>query len=267
MDQTQLDGIWAKLARADEHLEALQRAIKTFSDSQPNSYWPELDLQAGLYSIRVTLEKPPPARLAVICGDYVHALRSTLDHLVCGLVRRPTNRTAFPIFIDPDEFLCSVVLPAKRKRLGPLTGIDPMSPLFAFIESAQPYKGGDELASNALYILRELSNTDKHRAILAQVAAHTVSADLRVIGDGLIFIGKAEYTYDKPLVDGAEVVKGRFETPVQGEPKVEVQGDFPVDVAFGKDILVPSASLESLKEAVVQIVRKTRPLHAASKPR
>ena len=245
----QVAAIYAKLDRADEHLKALTSEIGVYVDSEPHAYTVQLDLDAGRYSVRIAIERPPPQRIAVICGDFVPNLRSALDYLICGFVPKITRRTCFPIYGDPDEFLCRVILPARRKERGPLSGLDPSGELFASVERYQPYNGPRGIDHHPLWLLAELSNADKHRSILTLASAHNQSRDLNVQWEGLAFVGKAKFVYDRPLEDGTEVLSGAFVLIPGSEPNVKVYGHLPIDIAFG-DGLVTSHGLNDIRKAV-----------------
>lgn len=251
------DGIIAKLDRADEHLKALTDEVRSFVDGEPNRYVIYLDGDAGSYRVCVTVKRPPPIRLSVICGDYIHCLRCVLDHLICLHVptAQITRRTAFPIFDDPADFKAQVTRPARRGKRGYLTGLtDPNGTIVSYIEHVQPFNGQQGIDFHPLGILSKLSNADKHRTILTSATSHSESPDLHAVGQDVEFIGKAEFFYDRPLVDGADVIRGRFK-PTGPQPHVQVKGHLPIDVAFGEE-LVPTRSLDVLRHAVREVVGK-----------
>ncbi len=252
MDQNAQDGIRAKLDRADEHLEALKNEIGVFLNGKPHVYWTKADVHKGRYAVHVTINAEPPLRLSVICGDYIQCLRSTLDYLVCAVVPKVTRRTAFPIFDNSDDYFCGVVLPARRKRQGPLTGLEVEGDLFAAIQQLQPHEGPHGHEAHFLFVLRELSNVDKHRAILARAAAHSaVTEPVGMIAHD-VRLGHAQYELGQPLKNGAKVAWGTFD--VTGpEPHVEMDGDFPVEIAFG-DPPVRLNGLEQLRDGVRDVI-------------
>jgi hypothetical protein len=128
----------------------------------------------------------------------VHCLRSALDHL-CGLVEKVSTRTGFPVYHGRGDFAERVTLLAKNNRPGALTGLDLNGRPFAYIEHTQPYNGTARSRKPPPWLLNELWNADKHRAILAMASSHAHGATLSVSGDGIEFVGKAAYFYDKPL--------------------------------------------------------------------
>jgi hypothetical protein len=99
-----LDGVREKLLRTDEHLLAIRQAAAEYIvteefgiQHQWEEHIPEKTGRSGL-TWRANLKPPPPLRIAVLCGDFVHNLRSALDHLARALAwrseaRRTTTRT------------------------------------------------------------------------------------------------------------------------------------------------------------------------------
>lgn len=89
-------------------------------------------------------------------------LRSALDHLANELVvaegNTPGSRTAFPLF--EDRLLEQNGKTAER-NLWVSGGIDLRA--LALIEEAQPYHRVEDPTAHPLWVLRELSNVDKHR--------------------------------------------------------------------------------------------------------
>lgn len=79
-----LDSIYAKIDRANEHIRNLNAEINTLIDGDAYRIVSEPEGDARKSSIRV-VGPEPPLRLAVVAGEIVHQLRSSLDHLVCQL--------------------------------------------------------------------------------------------------------------------------------------------------------------------------------------
>lgn len=77
----QLDRIDAKLARADEHLVLLNKAIEGFLEDGPYRPFPDTDPNTGDRLVRVEIIKRPPLlEWGVRIGEVLYHLRSTLDH-------------------------------------------------------------------------------------------------------------------------------------------------------------------------------------------
>ena len=163
-----------KFNRAQEHLDNLAGEIASYLDREP--YKLVYNVQPSdqhLVLIEFHVVTKPDERLGIILGDYLHNLRSALDHLICRLVERTggkvTQGTQFPIFDSPPK--------DRRGQRSPLRingGVDPN--VLALVESLQPYTRGEGALSHPLSILRHLSNADKHQLL------HVVHAGL--IGHG-----------------------------------------------------------------------------------
>jgi hypothetical protein len=257
VDQEAEDGIREKLSRADEHLVRLTRELGVFLDTEPYVYRTDADYEAGSYSVRIEIKAKPPIPVSITCGDYIHDLRCALEHLVGGEVPKPSNKTSFPLEADKMDFFTKVVTPAwNGKTNGPLTGLDPEGELFALIQESQPYRGKHGRTHHPLWLLGDLSNRDKHRAILARAASHQRLEEPTIAfgGTDIKYIGKAAFRYDKPLEDGDEVLSGSFQV-IGPNPHAHVHGNFPVDIAFGEQI-VPTESLHVIREAVREVIDK-----------
>jgi len=253
VDERTRDGIVAKFDRAREHLERLYREVDEFIEGKPHHYWAKPDFHAGRYSIHVTVNNEPSVEMSVTCGDFIHCLRSALDQLACAAVPKVTRRTAYPIYNDRDDFFCRVVVPAKRKRDGPLTGLDVTGDLFAAIELTQPYNGPHGLRVHPLFTLAALSNMDKHRAILASAAAQTGDVEHLAVIAKDIDASPAYYETGVPLKNGAKIGWGKL-TVTGLEPHMEMHGELPFEVAFGEgDDLAQLEGLEKLRKAIYSI--------------
>ena len=76
-----------KLERANDHLNALHDAIKSFIESEPYRTITKFDSQTGEHVVQLKSTPVPPARLSVIVGDALFNLRSSLDHPTCSVPR------------------------------------------------------------------------------------------------------------------------------------------------------------------------------------
>jgi hypothetical protein len=225
-----LDGVLAKLNRADAHLKALQAEIPAFFDRDPYSFREDLDCEAGQYSLHIEIREQPPLLWSVIAGDLVHNLRSALDHLAWQLVlvsnNKPSSNTQFPIFsVEPVNGRPL----AKWKRM--VAGMS--GPILKCIRHVQPYTAGDQAQDTGLAILNSLSNMDKHRLPVARVAAvarhDPGSIGLIPVRD--IEILDAEIFTERPLEDGDKIAWAdvRCTGP---QPEVDVKGPIPMHIAF-----------------------------------
>lgn len=227
-----LEGVRLKLERAEHVIEKLNESVIAYLAENAYEVVGEFEPERSEYVIRGRVTKSSAA-LAVIAGDVVHNLRSSLDHLAWQLAlittATPFDLTQFPIARTEGEF-------GSKRGQNMIRDISPKHR--ALIETFQPYNRSEEnFVPYALGDLRVLSNTDKHRLLNTTVARHAKS--LKPKGLGLLIIRDADrYTNvrwfpggrDGP-VDGAEVVRMVLEG-IGPDPKVKVEGELPVTVSF-----------------------------------
>ena len=105
-----LNGCRAKLERAQETLDALEReASKYLSQSPPLFRLEKLHRNGGLEYEFVAYGDPNPSSwFSVVTGEIIHHMRSSLDHLIHALVVRsgekPTYQHQFPICLTEKAF-------------------------------------------------------------------------------------------------------------------------------------------------------------------
>jgi len=230
--EASLEGVRAKLARADEHLQELKREIRVWVESEAYVVRGQFEAERGEYVFRCEIREPPPARLGVIFGDAIQNLRSALDHLVWQLViasdAQPDNRNQFPIFVRE---------PSTDRERGrwdsAVRGLAP--PYVAAIERMQPYKA-DEPGERTLAVLADLSNADKHRIVVPlafsinEQVAETITA---VEPRDLEITGQATITVERRLDHDTEIMSFPVR-PTGPDPHMRVHGHFPVGIAFGE---------------------------------
>lgn len=95
----------------------------------------------------------------MLLGDYLHNVRSALDHLVCQLALLDgapgCETTQFPITSSHGNYV------SQEPRW--LRGVSPGHR--ADLERLQPYHAGARMNDHLLMILDEFSNVDKHRVV------------------------------------------------------------------------------------------------------
>lgn len=265
-----LGGVFAKINRADAHLQTLDQEWAKYLRSEPRPYgFPiHINPQTGDHTIYAEFRQPPPPMLSVIVGDVLHNLRSALDHLAWELVIRgggkPGRHTSFPICDTEDRWRSEV---EWRRRSGdrrsPLDGIEPGGAIWRFIKAVQPYEGA--VYANAITALRALSNADKHRQLLISglfpdpddFAALLQWSPEAVLREQRIFLGP-----DKPMKDGDKVAFLNFD-PSKADPQLRVEGKLAFDIAFsdgGWDSSRPA--IAELKAAINQYVEYAGALYA-----
>ena len=224
-----------KLARAQDHLDAYERAWRDFTaDGYPYGYRSEINDDRTCITLYLQERRIVPRDFGLIVGDCVHNLRSALDHLAYALPRaagtdpRWEKWSQWPIFDDPNDFAGA----AKRW----LCGVD--GGAVAGIETCQPYYRPNGPTRHPLRYLAELSNLDKHRvlhgiALPGQRASlgidlSTITGDVwPVFNDGGIepnaIVGKVYFTDPAPKPVEMEV-SVTFAVAIDGlEPPIGVQ--------------------------------------------
>jgi hypothetical protein len=99
-----LDRCWAKIERANENITNLEAEISAFTTSDSYRIERHVDSELREYTFRIFGPRTPlPPRIAVLSGEVIYHLRSSLDHLMWALVlRRHPNphrsiKVQFPI--------------------------------------------------------------------------------------------------------------------------------------------------------------------------
>ena len=166
---TNLDGIHAKVRRAEQHIKEITDDMDKRCTEVKQSIVREVceDSSKQIWTYRG--ETPNiPIEWSVILGEILYNLRSSLDHLVWQLVlangQTPGGHNTFPITTDDGKW---------QKTKG--TSLKGVSKRYeAMIGYLQPFTGGIDLpfSVSMLRVLNGLGNTEKHRhLILAAVAS------------------------------------------------------------------------------------------------
>ena len=100
-----LDGCWAKVERANEHIKYLTAELQRILDGNTRVYGLTVERNPDTLEFVVKAfddgMDAVPLRYSVIVGETIHQLRSCLDHLVWALVLRrhsnPSFKVSFPI--------------------------------------------------------------------------------------------------------------------------------------------------------------------------
>ena len=189
------DSWWLKVKRAQKHMVDINREVRRYAELQPYEFIRirEPDRNRRIqYRTRIT-QQPNPM-LSLMIGDFVHNLRSALDHIIVACVpkRYRSNATGYPVAYQ-DLFAKEangdfVVKDAEARENfeRAIRGLDPRAR--AFVILAQPYQwGAAEADSEILGIISRLDNADKHRKIATLTGGLTnLVADIRERGGAAI---------------------------------------------------------------------------------
>jgi hypothetical protein len=160
----------AKLLRAREHMDSFKAIVDSLGP-HPYRIEEESNPQTGDRDFRLIGEADLPTfqrripMLPVIVGDTIHQIRSSLDHAVWQIAKPPVEKvTAFPICADESGHATSFYGSVRERGVGVRYLKNVALPAFDYIESIQPYNRLG--ARDELWLLNELWNKDKHRALI-----------------------------------------------------------------------------------------------------
>lgn len=242
-----LAGSWAKLTRAQGHVEEIKRAIIAACDgegpprvlSTRRRFDPENNLVLWI------AERVPAINddWGLMVGDAIHNMRCALDHLwwqlaIDHLGRKPTDAEArdiqFPIltFSSPEKFRSHRFL----RHVGPEAA--------QRAEHCQRYDAKDDEVL-LLTVLATLSNRDKHREIHPTLFINTNSTipilDMSAfvdceltneVRDGMRhFEGKIIHPPTSPAV--GDIVAGISVTPTGPNPDIKVDAEVTGEIVLG----------------------------------
>jgi hypothetical protein len=212
-----LDSVLAKLDRAEHHLHNLKDELRAYIQTDPVRLVSELNAQGTKQVFRIDLRQELPKGLSLIAGDFVHNLRSSLDHLAwafAGGMGRAPGTTAWPIITTREEL---------RRWMTVTKGMTDKQR--AFVKRFQPYYR-DDWITRELALIKRLDDGDKHQQItLLTIGAKHV---LRQQHAG----ASVRYHVTGRLVDGAKFATVTYGGP---DPHVYVALNVTAAVAIPRD--------------------------------
>jgi hypothetical protein len=145
-----------KIIRADRHLEELEAVLEEFLRRMPYYRSARLSEHPGHVTGDLFISEPPPIEIAMIVGDTIHNLRTSLDVLANDLIHIAGHKdkdAAFP-FCDTEKDLDLII-----KRRGFIrAGTESVE----LLKSLRPFNGGNALLRG----LHDLDIINKHRMIV-----------------------------------------------------------------------------------------------------
>lgn len=251
----QLTSCRLKIERADENIRNLRSEVAAFLESKQNDVVSEIDPKTGHGLVKFAGDLSAVRRFAVLSGEIVYHLRSSLDHLVWRLITDPALRSihsGFPIYSsDPRQ----ATVPAPMRRYSRrIKGVS--STAAVIIERIQPYNGTTP-ANDPLVILNTLNNSDKHHELVLTFARAGVERLIFLDPDGVtrtlnVNEGMAMRWLGE-LKHGAELIRT---IPVIG--KMDMHPEIAFDIAFARvglqkdQPVIPT--LTRLRDAIVNVI-------------
>ena len=199
-----LSGVLAKISRADEHREAFDDLVTEFLTGSPYAIMTEYDTQTGWHTLRwQVLQEPPLEELALVFGDMISNLRSSLDYLVWQLVlaagEKPGRRTSFPVIRRRKDW--------EVQSRSALLGVAPE--WVEEVEACQPYHRPERPAVHPLAILEHVNNLNKHRFLPAGVLTVEQLSVLINVEPASGEVIETQDFLDRPITQGGEFARFR----------------------------------------------------------
>lgn len=245
-----LEGIRAKLDRAEEHLNVLDHLIAAYFADNPYRILGEEETIGDYWHFSVYLQVdrfPPEEVWGPIIGDAVHNLRSALDHLAWQLAvpaarANTPRRIEFPIFLDD---------PANNREVHRLLTkkINCLRPeSHALVYGAQPYKTGDSY--HPLWLLNALWNTDKHRTLhtsgFAFIKAESLSDTAEYGYNGWSWgqFGDRFDSENRTPLESGHALASALASPDPLKERMDAYENVTFDVTLGHTGLIPARDTE-----------------------
>jgi hypothetical protein len=234
VEYSPLEGMRKKLERAYEQVRSLNDDFNRFVRDQEGPIGDYEPKWSDTFVVRAAHE-PIPLSWAVLIGEILHDFRSLLDHLAWQLASfkgKPPDYTAFPVFLEQDDFTSR----SGRSGIKIMDGIGTRGR--AFITRHQPYKRRHKLwldtsddataESHPLWLLHELNRVEKHR--LLQVSALSIEiGTIRIIEESTGQTLKSLVIFQGQGMD-PDTELGSWTLP--GQPKVKVEGHATPGITF-----------------------------------
>ena len=227
-----------KLCRAKYHLDSLNSLVEEFINCKPYSFRVDPHPQPPDYVIRAYINRAVPKHLGLVIGDFAHNARSALDYLIFQISSLADSdpkrrRLQFPIFTSPEDYVSRVN--------AYLAGIDTAKN--GIIETLQPYHRGGGADGDALAILSEINNADKHRLLTvigATGANPKISIDqpqsnvgrLNMTGGTVHFSNYSLTMSNNRAITEDGAIVGRLR--LIRESKIDMEPDLEIQIQFGK---------------------------------
>jgi hypothetical protein len=163
-----LTNSYAKLARAQEHIEAVQRDVNAFLGGYPSpTSLPIKDESEELRDFaRRFAGREVPISIRIVAGEAIHQLRSVLDHVAYQLVslsNPPGDKSGFPIYTEAPKN-------AREWKLFDRAIDGANQNVRDFVIEWQPWQWQDLAASHLFAVLRDVDDDNKHRLPMLAVA-------------------------------------------------------------------------------------------------
>ncbi len=230
-------GAFAKIDRASYELDDLSEKVGSFFASKDDpafrtDFGRDDDPRRWRAAFRIL--KQAPDAWAVQLGEIVHNLRSSLDHLVYEASATADDGTAlhgtaYPVYMNEARY--------NQEAAYRIRGLNDTTK--AFVRSLQPFTNDDPEIVPYLWLLHELSNTDKHRLLNLTTVAHTLASVDVMYQPGATPLAEAHllrdvrHVSDLKLEDGAEFYSFRTNEPLPDDARIDWGVETLIELQFG----------------------------------
>lgn len=238
-----MNGAFAKVARAKVHLGELESSVKAYQELDPHDFTRAVvdhptDPSLAIVEVRVTITHPQPDDWGLIVGDILTNLRAALDHSLFGHATERAETSGTPLSASEQKKLQYPMVhdapqwPSKAATLASV--LDPA--VLAAVEATQPFKS-PKPDWHSLAILNRLVNLDKHRTV--RVVSY-VNEQFKVKPGTEATIVSIDDS-PKELCDGGVVASAVVRRPLRrpGQPPTDVAIPFNIELGYAANIDVP----------------------------
>jgi|ERR1035441_2800083 hypothetical protein len=225
--------------------------------------------------------KPTPPTWPLHLGDYLHDLRSALDHMIYAIAvangHPDPDHTQFPIYDALAKWTEDIEQRDPTLKPSPVAGLPDQ--VIEDIKSLQPFRHKSDKARKKDHLMRllRMSNADKHRRLYASMLSTGKIQHLRFDPPGYIrILRKRVPPAGRAPKRGAEIARVQIERLRELDTEVGARYKAPVQIAFGEQGEetpgVTAAVLFAILNAVIEVGNTLAPhlkdgfSHSASQP-
>jgi hypothetical protein len=242
-----LSGAWMKLRWGESHVDRLSGEIARFLNANCHSVRAEFDGKG--YLVFPAMEEPP-THWPLVLGDAVHSLRGALDYAMWAMIMRFQRGQSLAVRQRRDIQFPLTRDPAQLVKSPTYEWLDPYSK--TIVRDLQRH--GRPWEANPLRALWKLSNQDKHRLLVSQVAALGSGQFQLAIGRNHDILKTTQPTVLVKLGDrlNNETPIARFGVVVTGpNPEVDVEGQIPARIEFSTgEVTIRHDTLPKMAELI-----------------
>lgn len=261
-------GYFPKLWRATEQLKAIDTELGTFVETELDTALRHEFDAANEWCMFTWRDVPALDEMCgVHIGEFIHNVRSALDHLMFNLVfiskGHPGAHTQFAVKDSAKKWDADIENRQPEDGPGPTAGLTPR--FLELLKSVQPFVTHKRGTDAPLAKLVRLSNLDKHRLLVAGIAKPCRRPTyIRPTKPGVVKLGKVRYPHPLPAIEnGPEFARVPLTWVTEPDPEVGMNvGRMPVLFAFGergKRAFVWNTELTKMLDAAWHVLRVFEP--------